>query len=72
MATTMTDYAAEREAMVERQLKRRGITEKLILDAFLKVPRECFVSEEYAHLPTAIIRCRSRRTRRSRSPTSSR
>jgi len=50
MATTMTDYAAEREAMVERQLKRRGITEKLILDAFLKVPRECFVSEEYAHL----------------------
>jgi len=50
MATTMTDYAAEREAMVERQLKRRGITEKLILDAFLEVPRECFVSEEYAHL----------------------
>jgi protein-L-isoaspartate(D-aspartate) O-methyltransferase len=50
MATTMTDYAAEREAMVERQLKSRGITEKLILDAFLEVPRECFVSEEYAHL----------------------
>jgi protein-L-isoaspartate(D-aspartate) O-methyltransferase len=50
MATTMTDYAAEREAMIERQLKRRGITEKLILDAFLEVPRECFVSEEYAHL----------------------
>ena len=44
------DFAAEREAMVERQLKRRGITEKLILDAFLEVPRECFVSEEYAHL----------------------
>jgi len=50
MATTMTDYAAEREAMVERQLKRRGIGEKLILDAFLEVPRECFISEEYAHL----------------------
>ena len=50
MATTMTDYAAEREAMVERQLKRRGITEKTVLDAFLEVPREEFVSPEYAHL----------------------
>ena len=50
MATTMTDYAAEREAMVERQLKRRGITERAILDAFLEVPREAFVSPEYAHL----------------------
>jgi protein-L-isoaspartate(D-aspartate) O-methyltransferase len=46
----MTDYAAEREAMVERQLKRRGITEKMIIDAFLEVPREEFVSSEYAHL----------------------
>ena len=50
MATTMTDYAAEREAMVERQLKRRGITEKMIIDAFLEVPREEFVSADYAHL----------------------
>ena len=50
MAGTMTDFAAEREAMVERQLKRRGITERAILDAFLEVPREAFVSPEYAHL----------------------
>ena len=50
MATTMTDYAAEREAMVERHLRRRGITEKPILDAFLEVPREAFISDEYAHL----------------------
>ena len=47
---TMTDYSAEREAMVERHLKRRGITDKRILDAFLAVPREQFVSDEYAHL----------------------
>ena len=40
MAETMTDYAAEREAMVERQLRRRGITEPHILDAFREVPRE--------------------------------
>ena len=50
MAETMTDFAPEREAMVERQLKRRGITEQRILDAFLAVPREQFVGPEYAHL----------------------
>jgi protein-L-isoaspartate(D-aspartate) O-methyltransferase len=36
--------------MVERQLRRRGITEPQILDAFRSVRREKFVSEEYAHL----------------------
>ncbi|MES2119300.1 MAG: protein-L-isoaspartate(D-aspartate) O-methyltransferase [Pseudomonadota bacterium] len=46
----MTDFAAEREAMVERQLKRRGISDPLILDAFLAIPREAFVESELAHL----------------------
>jgi protein-L-isoaspartate(D-aspartate) O-methyltransferase len=50
MALTMTDYAAEREAMVERQMRRRGITEPDILDAFRAVPREEFVSLDQAHL----------------------
>src|SRR4051794_667895 len=50
MTLTMMDFAAEREAMVERQLKRRGITEQHILNAFLDVPREAFISGEYAHL----------------------
>jgi len=50
MAETMTDFAAEREAMVERQLNRRGITDRRILDAFLAVPREEFVSPDLAHL----------------------
>ena len=50
MVITMTDYAIEREAMVERQLRRRGITEPEILDAFRAVPREKFIGEEYAHL----------------------
>jgi protein-L-isoaspartate(D-aspartate) O-methyltransferase len=49
MAETMTDFAAEREAMIDRQLKRRGITNTAILDAFLAVPREAFVSPQYAH-----------------------
>jgi protein-L-isoaspartate(D-aspartate) O-methyltransferase len=50
MVTTMPDYSAEREAMVERQLKRRGITELQIVEAFGAVPREAFVSADYGHL----------------------
>lgn len=46
----MIDFAAEREAMVERQLSRRGITEPIILNAFREVPREAFVSPDYAQL----------------------
>ena len=46
----MTDFASEREAMVERQLRLRGIHEPEILDAFRAVPREAFVSPAYAHL----------------------
>ena len=48
MPTTTTDFAAQRAAMVERQLRCRGIADKHILDAFLEVPREAFVSPQYA------------------------
>src|SRR3954468_21214870 len=41
----MTDFAAQREKMVERQLKRRGIAERRVLDAFREGPRELFVPE---------------------------
>jgi protein-L-isoaspartate(D-aspartate) O-methyltransferase len=47
---TITDFTAERAAMVDRQLRKRGITDRAILDAFLEVPREAFVGEDYAHL----------------------
>jgi protein-L-isoaspartate(D-aspartate) O-methyltransferase len=50
MATARTDLTSEREMMVERQLRRRGITEPDILDAFRAVPREAFVGSGYAHL----------------------
>jgi len=50
VGTATTDFAAEREAMVERQLRRRGISEPEILDAFRAVPREAFVDEKHAHL----------------------
>jgi protein-L-isoaspartate(D-aspartate) O-methyltransferase len=45
----VTDFTREREDMVERQLRRRGIAEPAILDAFLAVPREAFVADELAH-----------------------
>ncbi len=50
MAETMTDFTREREAMAERHLRRRGIVEKPIIEAFLAVPREAFVSADHAHL----------------------
>ena len=46
----MTDFTAERENMVERQLRLRGIAGRSILDAFQAVPRHEFVSPEFAHL----------------------
>ena len=46
----MTDFTSEREAMVEGQLRSRGIREQPILDAFLAVPREKFVCPDHAHL----------------------
>ena len=50
MVSTLTDFTREREAMVDRHLRRRGITDKHILDAFLEVPREEFISSEFQHL----------------------
>lgn len=46
MGITSIDFAAEREAMVERQLRRRAICEPEILDAFRAVPRELFVGRD--------------------------
>lgn len=41
----MTDFAAERETMVRRQIAARGIGSRRLLDAFRSVPREEFVPE---------------------------
>ena len=46
----MPDFASQREAMVEHQLRRRGIVEPHILDAFRRVPRQEFVSAAQAHV----------------------
>ena len=42
----MIDFAAERERMVQRQIARRGIEGRRLLDAFRAVPREEFVPEK--------------------------
>jgi len=41
----MTDFAAARTRMVERQLRRRGIEDERVLAAMGEVPREAFLPE---------------------------
>jgi protein-L-isoaspartate(D-aspartate) O-methyltransferase len=41
----LTDFERQRERMVERQLRRRGITDERVLEAMAAVPRELFVGE---------------------------
>ena len=53
----LMDLVAKREAMVERQLRRRGISDDRVLAAFRSVPREAFVDaglEEFAYSDTAL------------------
>src|SRR5208282_3020746 len=41
-------FAAERRAMVEQQLRARGIRDSRVLQAMLEVPRHLFVPVEHA------------------------
>lgn len=48
----LTDRALDRERMVERQLRARGVQDERVLDAFREVPRELFVEpglEQFAY-----------------------
>ena len=45
-APTVTDFAAQRQRMVEQQLKPRGIRDERVLAAMAKVPREEFIPED--------------------------
>jgi protein-L-isoaspartate(D-aspartate) O-methyltransferase len=42
------EFASQRDQMVERQLRRRGIRDERVLAAMTAVPRERFVPEPYA------------------------
>ena len=44
----MVDFAAEREAMIDRTIRRRGLDGEALLAAFRAVPREAFISAELA------------------------
>ncbi len=44
----MTDFAAERERMIERTIARRGLNDPALIAAFRAVPREAFVDSSYA------------------------
>ncbi len=39
----MDDRAADRRAMIERQIRRRGVRDPRVLEALLRVPRHEFV-----------------------------
>lgn len=43
----MQDYRKERLAMVEEQIRRRGIRDPRVLEAFVQVPRHQFLGSEY-------------------------
>jgi protein-L-isoaspartate(D-aspartate) O-methyltransferase len=42
-----SEYAAQRAEMIEKQLRRRGITDGAVLAAMMTVPRHEFVPEEF-------------------------
>lgn len=43
------EYYDQRKTMVEHQLKGRGIRNKMVLRAMMKIPRDRFVPEKYKH-----------------------
>jgi protein-L-isoaspartate(D-aspartate) O-methyltransferase len=49
-AAAQVDPVAARERMVERQLRRRAITDERVLAAMARVPRHLFVPEHLRHL----------------------
>jgi protein-L-isoaspartate(D-aspartate) O-methyltransferase len=46
---TKDEYYYQRKSMVEHQLKGRGIRNKKVLKAMMKIPRQEFVPEKYKH-----------------------
>ena len=49
----MIDFASEREAMIERTIRRRGLDDPALLAAFRAVPREEFIGDEFAEFAYA-------------------
>jgi protein-L-isoaspartate(D-aspartate) O-methyltransferase len=53
MAETEREFAERRRVMVEKQLARRDITDRRVLQAMQRVPRHRFVPDEYRDLAYA-------------------
>ena len=49
-AISESGFQTQRREMVEKQIKQRGISDRVILETFLRVPRHRFVPEEIRHL----------------------
>jgi protein-L-isoaspartate(D-aspartate) O-methyltransferase len=49
-ATPQEKFTEQRRQMVERQIRARGISDKAVLEAMMKVPRHLFVPEDSASL----------------------
>ena len=67
----MTDFAAERERMIDRTIAGRGLDDPALIAAFRAVPREAFISGPTPTMPMPMRRCRSKPARPSASPISS-
>lgn len=49
MQTASDPYLEQRQQMVEKQIRRRGVRDRAVLQAILKVPRHLFVPEQYSY-----------------------
>ena len=65
MSGPAPDPDQARAAMVANQLRARGVTNERVLAAMATIPRELFVPEDSAAVPTAMRRSRSMPARRS-------
>jgi protein-L-isoaspartate(D-aspartate) O-methyltransferase len=45
--TKTSEFSTSRQRMVDSQLRSRGVTDELVLEAMSRVPREAFVPEHY-------------------------
>ena len=68
-SATQAPFEQLRQAMVDRQLVSRGITDRRVLDALRRCRGTCLCQRSFVSLHMKIIRCRSDLSRRFHSRT---
>jgi len=63
------DYAPQCAEMIEKQLRRRGISDEAVLAAMIAVPRHEFVPRELRSRAYEDLRCPSAGVKPFRNPT---